>query len=91
MNTINIEPHFTTLHFLKGFKYKDRMFGFKDKKLYRLPYVFNNRNYPLKEIEYKKKHYRVCRDKLSLSVIKPKIENIDIVIKILDKQSDCPF
>jgi len=91
MNTLNIEPHFTTLHFLKGFHHKGRMFGFKEKKLYRLPYVHQNRNYPLKEIYFKENHFRVYRDKLSLNIIKSKIENIDIIVKLPEKHSDLPF
>ena len=91
MNTIIIEPHFTTLHFLKGFEYKGRMFGFKNKKLYRLPYIYKHRCYPLKEIVFRDNHFRVCRDKLSWNVISPKIENIDIIVKLTENHSDLPF
>ena len=33
-----------------GFKYKSVVYGWKNKKLYKLPYVKNNRSYKLKQI-----------------------------------------
>ena len=35
-----------------GFTYKGVMYGWKNKKLYRFPYVKNNRSYSLLEIKF---------------------------------------
>ena len=78
-----------------GFEYKGAKYGFKSKKLYRLPHLKDGRNYGLLEIPQTKvgktKVYRIQRDKLTLN----RIQNITIAveweIERVGKNKDCPF
>lgn len=77
-----------------GFKYKDIIYGWKDKKLYKLPYTKNNRSYELREVpSYVFKTttlFNVQRDKLSLKNLKARTEIINICLETW-LESDCPF
>lgn len=79
-----------TMIFTVGFEYKGRMFGFKEKNLYRLPYENNLRFYGLKEIPFKKDHYRLCRDKVGINKIKHLIKPINIEVKLIET-NETPF
>ncbi len=83
----------TTLYEL-GFYFKDVPYGWKNKKLFRLPYQKNNRNYSLKEIPF----YcfkttlvaNIQREKLTKNRLKSLTKNINILITTYEA-SDCPF
>jgi hypothetical protein len=83
-----------TLHFTSGFKHKSWLYGWHNKKLYRLPQFSNNYFYPLKEIPKinvgKTWGYRIKRDKLSWMQIQSKTILIDVKIDII-KDSNTPF
>ena len=74
------------LNFKFGFTYKGIPYGFKDKKLYRLPFNKNLRSYSLKEI---KPHlvsglvcYNCARTKLTINRLKQLTEPIDVQVTI---------
>jgi hypothetical protein len=77
-----------------GFEYKGVVYGWKNKKLFRLPYTKDKRSYSLKEIPfycYKTTLVaNIQRTKLTLNRIKNLTKQIDIEINsyICD---DCPF
>jgi len=77
-----------------GFYFKGVPYGWKNKKLYRLPHVKNKRSYGIKEITfYCFKTTLVCniqKQKLTINRLKKltaivNFENIEII------SSDCPF
>ena len=77
-----------------GFEYKGVVYGWKNKKLFRLPYTKDKRSYSLKEIQfycYKSTLVaNIQRDKLTLNRIKTLTKEINIEINsyICD---DMPF
>jgi hypothetical protein len=83
----------TTL-FKYGFEYKGVVYGWKDKKLYRLPYTKNKRSYNILEIPfycYKSTLVaNIQRTKLTMNRIKSLTKEINIE---LDSYvfSDMPF
>ena len=77
-----------------GFYYKEVPYGWKDKKLFRLPYQKGFRNYSLKEIPiYCFKTTLVCniqREKITLNRLKSLTKPINVsVISFI--HSDLPF
>jgi hypothetical protein len=77
-----------------GLEYKGVLYGWKDKKLYRLPYTSNLRSYQLKEVPfYCFKSTLVCnlqRNKLTLNRLKGMTKEINISLdSIVD--DDVPF
>jgi len=83
-------------NFKYGFEYKGFNFGWKDKKLFRLPSEKNLRNYPLKELSIinigNKKGYRVLRDKKTIDQLMELTEIINFKYIVNGhKNKDCPF
>ena len=77
-----------------GFEINNFLYGWRDKKLYRLPQVVNKRFYPLREIKKIKVGnsigYNVGRVKKSISQLEAMTIFINFELqKINDK--DCPF
>jgi hypothetical protein len=84
------------LNFKYGFTYKELNFGWKDKKLYRLPSTKKLTIYPLKEVPQievgNKKGHRVCRDKKTIEQLMELTEVINYKYIINGKGSlDTPF
>lgn len=77
----------TTMCFTKGFIYKEVRYGWKDKKLYRLPFTRNKRNFRLKEIPFYVFKttivYNIQRDKMTILKLKERTKNIDWKINII--------
>lgn len=77
-----------------GFEYKGVIYGWKNKKLYKLPYVKNNRSYSLLEIPFycfkSTIVYNIQRNKLTRARLEKITTEINTIIKsIID--DDCPF
>lgn len=74
-----------------GFYYKEVPYGWKYKKLYKLPYTKNKRSYSLKEIKplvFKSTIvYNIQKDKLTLNRLKTITKQIDFkIIKIVENE-----
>ena len=84
----------TTLCFAYGFEYKEVRYVWKDKKLFRLPYVKNNRSYSFKEIPiYCFKTTLIAniqKTKLTLNRMKTLTKKVDWSIDVIN-HSDLPF
>ena len=84
----------TTLHFKFGFIYKNVRYAWKDKKLFRLPFISNNRCYGFKEVpQYCFKStiiYNIQRDKLTINRLKLLTKSVDWSFDSI-QDSDCPF
>jgi len=82
------------IHFKYGFFYKDFLYGWHEKELYRLPLESGKRHYPLKKLTTidvgKQKGYRCKRDKLSMLRLKDMSIVIDKKISVI-KDKDFPF
>ena len=82
------------LSFKFGFKFNTILYGFNDKKLYRLPQMIGLRFYPLLELPQikvgNKKGYLVGTKRKSLNQIKSMTHFIDEQVEIVE-DSDCPF
>jgi len=84
----------TTIVYNFGFEYKGVRYAWKDKKLFRLPYIKNNRSYGFKEIPFycfkSTIVYNIQRTKLTINRLKELTEKIkwthDFII-----DDDCPF
>lgn len=91
MNTILM---ITTMHFKYGFVYKNIIFGWHKKKLYRLPYIKDRRSYSLKEIpSYVFKStvvFNVLREKKTINKLKLLTEEINKNINVIS-EDECPF
>ncbi len=76
-----------------GFEYKNVLYGWKDKKLYKLPYTLNKRSYQLKEIPYycfkSTMIYNVQRKKLTINKLKMLTKEINF--KIVGVDNSVPF
>ena len=76
-----------------GFKYKNVLYGWKDKKLFKLPHTLNSRSYQLKEIPYycfkSTMVYNVQREKLTIN--KLKLLTKEINFKIVRVDNSVPF
>lgn len=80
----------TTIEFSKGFIFNGVIFGWRYKKLFRLPQVINNRFYTLKECASYDKGFIVYRKRKSFKQLKEMTTNITEVLENqLDK--DTPF
>jgi len=77
-----------------GFIYKEVQYGWKNKKLYRLPHVKSKRSYPLKEVpSYVFKTttmYNIQRTKLTINRLKVLTRPIKQKVEIVDSEG-CPF
>lgn len=82
------------MEFKYGFEYKDVKYGWKNKKLFRLPYVKNNRSYSLKEI-----HpiiigstfcFNIQRDKLTIGRLKRITVGVNWKVDVIE-ENICPF
>lgn len=84
----------TTIEYNYGFEYKNVRYAWKDKKLFRLPYIKNNRSYKLKEIpQYVFKStqvYNIQRDKITIKKLKEKTSKVDWKIDVFIK-NEHPF
>lgn len=77
----------TAMCFTKGFIYKEVRYGWKDKKLYRLPFTRNKRSFGLKEIPFYVFKttivFNIQRDKMTILKLKERTKNIDWKINII--------
>lgn len=80
--------------FKYGFTYKGVNYGWKNKKLYRLPYIKSNRNYSFREVpSYVFKTttvYNVQRTKLTINRLEALTKSIQFTVVTIE-DSDCPF
>lgn len=80
----------TTIDFKKGFIFEGVIFGWKYKKLFRLPQIINNRFYPLKECASYDSGFVVYRKRKSFKQLKKMTTNItEVLTKQL--QNETPF
>ena len=90
---MNTMKKITTLY-KYGFYYKDVLYAWKNKKLYKLPYIKNNRSYSLKEIpSYVFKTtviFNIQRDKLSIKKLKERTVEVNIYLDTF-VENECPF
>ncbi len=84
----------TTIEFRFGFIYKGVRYGWKDKKLFRLPFERNKRTFGLKEIPmyvFKSTQvYNVQRDKLTILKLKKRTEQVKWSVNFL-VEDEIPF
>ena len=84
----------TTLQYDCGFEYKNIRYVWKDKKLFKLPYIKNNRSYVLKEIPmYCFKStivYNIQNDKVTINKLQLLTKKVDWTADVII-DSDCPF
>ena len=81
-----------------GFKINDILYGWSNKKLYRLPQMIGLRFYPLKEIPLKTEQrktgkfegYLLRGNRKSLAQLKSLTHYINKEVEII-KDKDCPF
>jgi hypothetical protein len=77
-----------------GFEYKGVLYAWKDKKLFKLPYTKNKRNYILKEIKPNVFNctivYNIQRTKLTINRLKTLTKEINIEIETF-KENPCTF
>ena len=86
------------INYIYGFKINDVIYGFKEKKLFRLPQMIGLRFYPLKEVPLRKEiigkssweGYLLRGQRKSLSQIKSLTVFINKEIEEIN-DSDCPF
>lgn len=84
----------TTMCFTKGFVYKEVRYGWKDKKLYRLPFTRNKRSFGLKEIPFYVFKttivYNIQRDKITILKLKERTQDVNWKINIIT-ENNTPF
>jgi hypothetical protein len=74
-----------------GFKYKNVLYGWLNKKLYRMPQNIGKRFYPLLEVKkWENKGYRVGRDKKSFKQLEYMTVFINHEVQEI-KSKDLPF
>lgn len=73
-----------------GFRFEGVLYGWKDKKLYRLPQMIGKRFYPLKECGSWQNGNIVARKRKSHAQLKSMTHFIDVKIEQI-KDNDCPF
>lgn len=82
------------MYFKYGFEYNGIVYGWKDKKLYKLPYTKNKRSYALKEIPmycFKSTFvFNISRRKLTINRLKQLTKEVNINVKTMDN-NECPF
>ncbi len=83
-----------TTFYKYGLEYKGVLYGWKNKKLYKLPYTSKLRSYQLKEIPfYCYKSTLVCnlqRTKVTMNKLKFLTKEVNITIDVF-KESNYPF
>lgn len=84
----------TTIKYNYGFEYKNVRYVWKDKKLFRLPFVKNNRSYGVKEIpKYCFKStivYNIQRTKLTINRLEKLTKKVNWSFDFISTP-DCPF
>lgn len=70
----------------EGFIFKDFKFAFKNKQLFRLPMIKNNRFYPLREVPVISlsktgRGFRLIREKKSISQVRSMVQKVNWTIK----------
>ena len=82
------------LKFKYGFNYKDFLYGWLKKELYRLPSTSGNKSYGLKRLSLIKvgvgEGYRLKKDKLSVLQCKNMAVEINKVITVINDTIDLP-
>lgn len=77
----------TTMCFTKGFIYKEVRYGWKNKKLYRLPFTRNKRSFVLKEIPFYVFKttivYNIQRDKMTILKLKERTQEVNWKINLI--------
>lgn len=73
-----------------GFIFDGILYGWKDKKLFRLPQMIGLRFYPLKEVGMYKSWYVVHQKKKSLIQLQAMTVLINQEVQFI-QDSDCPF
>ena len=92
-NIVKSMEEVTTLY-KYGFYFDGVPYGWKNKKLYRLPHISNNKSFGIKEISfYCFRSTLVCnirRKKMTLNKLKRLTVEINITVKNLTEKT-CPF
>lgn len=82
------------INYIYGFKFEGILYGWKDKKLSRLPQTIGKRFYPLKELELiqvgKQKGYLVGCKRKSIKQLKDMTVFINFEYQTISDK-DCPF
>lgn len=82
------------LTFCYGFTYEKVRYGWKEKKLFRLPFTKNKRSYGLKEINPlligSTKVYNVQKNKITINRLRDITTPVNWSVSYF-KNSDCPF
>ena len=73
-----------------GFEYKGKIYGWNNKRLYRLPCVLSNRSFGLLECKPWKDGFYLGSDRKSLSQLKAMTHYIDKELEVITSE-DCPF
>ena len=83
------------MDFQFGFEFSGVRYGWKDKKLYRLPCVIGKRSYSLKEIKPVMvgvtKCYNVQKNKITQNKLKLLTKKVKWTVAIVEENQDCPF
>ena len=82
------------INYKYGFKFDNILYGWKNKKLYRLPQMIGKRFYPIKELTLIdvgiQKGYNVSRKKKSIKQLQDMTVFINYDHQLI-KDKDCPF
>ena len=89
----NLHIHATKyvkMHFIKGFKYMGKSYGWHENTLYRLPYDCNNRYYNLLQCsKWSTRGYYLGAHRKSHRQIESMATNIDVFVKVYE--NEMPF
>lgn len=78
------------IKYIYGFVFEGTLYGWKNKKLYRLPQMIGKRFYPLKKLSFSNGRYSVNRKRKSIKQLMDMTIFINYEYeKIVDE--DCPF
>jgi hypothetical protein len=84
----------TTIQYSYGFEFNKVRYAWKEKRLFRLPYVKENRSYGFLEIpEYCFKSttvYNIQKTKKTINKLKKMTKEVDWNYSFIDSE-DCPF
>jgi hypothetical protein len=79
------------IKFHYGIVYKDVLYGWKDKELYRLPQMIGKRFYPLRKVgKWANKGYYFGKERKSFSQLESMTTFIDKKVESVSHE-DCPF
>ncbi|MBK7362770.1 MAG: hypothetical protein IPJ01_10780 [Micavibrio sp.] len=82
------------LNFKYGFSYDGFLYGWQNKKLYRLPSTSGNKSYGLKELSLipvgNGEGYRIKRQKFSVQQLLDRSDVIDVKIKVIKDSIHLP-